>query len=175
MQQSNIHLKKEHHYHTCLCRTLPMSGAARWAFSAVVLRGRVPCWPSRRRPQPPLCPLRLQACVIEEQLAAWSSGMILASGARGPGFTSRSSPPAPAIRQPPRCVGAWAHEGSPWVEECRPITLGYVRMLGDADTLGRDHTNAKPGSHFCNMRAERRELPTCCSEARRAAVAPYPH
>ena len=43
----------------------------------------------------------LTASVVEYQttreiyiqaLAAWSSGMILASGARGPGFNSRSSP-----------------------------------------------------------------------------------
>ena len=33
------------------------------------------------------------ACVcVYEHLAAWSSGMILASGARDPGFKSRSSP-----------------------------------------------------------------------------------
>ena len=32
------------------------------------------------------------ASVRPDQLAAWSSGMILASGARGPGFNSRSSP-----------------------------------------------------------------------------------
>ena len=32
--------------------------------------------------------------------AAWSSGMILASGARGPGFNSRSSPSAEAWRHP---------------------------------------------------------------------------
>ena len=44
------------------------------------------------------------------QLAAWSSGMILAQGARGPGFNSRSSPcreqlkqasSRPSMRRPP--------------------------------------------------------------------------
>ena len=32
------------------------------------------------------------APLIAQHMAAWSSGMILASGARGPGFNSRSSP-----------------------------------------------------------------------------------
>ena len=36
-------------------------------------------------------------------MAAWSSGMILASGARGPGFNSRSSPFRPSRR--PRISG----------------------------------------------------------------------
>ena len=39
-----------------------------------------------------LYPLRIVEAMSIFQLAAWSSGMILASGARGPGFNSRSSP-----------------------------------------------------------------------------------
>ena len=33
-----------------------------------------------------------QGSMLQQALAAWSSGMILAQGARGPGFNSRSSP-----------------------------------------------------------------------------------
>ena len=39
-----------------------------------------------------LHPVQVEQCDADLQLAAWSSGMILASGARGPGFNSRSSP-----------------------------------------------------------------------------------
>ena len=35
-----------------------------------------------------LCPSTL----LDNSMARWSRGMILASGARGPGFTSRTSP-----------------------------------------------------------------------------------
>ena len=38
------------------------------------------------------CARLLRALVAGWQLAVWSSGMILASGARGPGFNSRNSP-----------------------------------------------------------------------------------
>ncbi len=46
--------------------------------------GRVPRAPEHSRSPSYTC--------AQKHLAAWSSGMILASGARGPGFNSRSSP-----------------------------------------------------------------------------------
>ena len=39
-----------------------------------------------------LHPVQVEQCDADLQLAAWSSGMILASGARGPGLNSRSGP-----------------------------------------------------------------------------------
>ena len=39
-----------------------------------------------------VCKRRNECCLQIFVLAAWSSGMILAQGARGPGFNSRSSP-----------------------------------------------------------------------------------
>ena len=52
------------------------------------------------------------------QLAAWSSGMILASGARGPGLNSRSSPP-PALLSG---AAAWvaAQQFRVWPARVRP-------------------------------------------------------
>ena len=53
-------------------------------------------------------------------LAAWSSGMILASGARGPGFNSRSSPLTSRAMQP---------------HPCRPASLPVVRTCMRAKKL----------------------------------------
>ena len=34
----------------------------------------------------------MSACIVESSKAVWSSGMIFAQGARGPGFNSQNSP-----------------------------------------------------------------------------------
>ena len=44
------------------------------------------------------------------QLAVWSSGMILASGARGPGFNSQNSPCPKSIELPQPQSGTWAQQ-----------------------------------------------------------------
>ena len=70
---------------SCFWLRLATSGACQYAARGV-------------RDARAVLPSGLDACVAKpasgwcKQLAAWSSGMILAQGARGPGFNSRSSP-----------------------------------------------------------------------------------
>ena len=85
-------------------------------------------------------------------MAAWSSGMILAQGARGPGFNSRSSPSSavcsPQGGEAPRQTRRWC--------------------LAGADGLSRSHTRAScpsgPAPGF-RPRAPQFDPPRCCGGA----------
>ena len=54
--------------------------------------------------------------LVHCQLAAWSSGMILASGARGPGFNSRSSP-----------IGSSCHGALQGKDDCTQVSLKSLK------------------------------------------------
>jgi hypothetical protein len=70
---------------------------------------------SEQRQQPDASRMQLRSPAksahITTSLAAWSSGMILASGARGPGFNSRSSPLVGGRTEPKMAINA-SHPGS---------------------------------------------------------------
>ena len=72
-------------------------------------------------------------------LAAWSSGMILASGARGPGFNSRSSPFsfASAASSPMPCQ---------WL-----LRLGRKFVRGRKTYLGRNNCFERSSRPSCNL------------------------
>ena len=60
---------------------------------------------------------------IKNQLAAWSSGMILASGARGPGFNSRSSPSHMSRWETYQTVDKGCQNGSPVLRHNANLSL----------------------------------------------------
>ena len=111
-------------------------------------------WAARASQRFRFLPWTLEACRAAKQpsLAAWSSGMILASGARGPGFNSRSSPSSVVCStqggEAPRQTRRWC--------------------LAGADGLSRSHTRAScpsgPAPGF-RPRAPQFDPPRCCGGA----------
>ena len=76
--------------------------------------------------------------VVRHQLAVWSSGMIRASGARGPGFNSRNGPCCSTAKAP-RAL-------NPTMAPCRPSTVNSmigcdVTVIYDASGLKFDALN----------------------------------
>ena len=72
------------------------------------------------------------------QLAAWSSGMILASGARGPGFNSRSSPFSYALAM---FEFEYARSSEWLIQHNHHLHIGIV--------VGRAHSCGCPSSKRC--------------------------
>ena len=75
------------------------------------------------------------AWAAEGHLAAWSSGMILAQGARGPGFNSRSSP-LPLHTSPRQLGSFWVRQAPAICISMQPSGWSEMVLVG---MLGHDH------------------------------------
>ena len=75
--------------------------------------------PRRKYPQSSSAHTGNEVKTVISPLAAWSSGMILASGARGPGFNSRSSPLRASNYEQSLILSHCKHPSAPKIQESK--------------------------------------------------------